>query len=98
MSDAIPVKHGTVFLTFADDHPDTGTPGWWGYWDSAPDNPPSRLESAGFHSSPQSAVNWGSQRSDRIVLRVPNEDGNGSKTYWAGSAERPSDIDEDWTS
>ena len=79
---------GAVWLTVDAETP--AHPRWSGYWDLAPDGPPTPLEAAPRFSSPQDAVAWGRDRAPRVYLRLVEDGGY----FWAGTGSMP--AEDDW--
>lgn len=67
---------GTVFLAW-----DPSGAVYWGYWDLAPDGPPTNLEQFTPTRDVLSAVDWGRQRSPRVLIRPESDPG---QYHWAG--------------
>jgi hypothetical protein len=80
-------KRGTVYvsLTFYT------APGPWflGYWDLAPDGPPTMLENAPGTSSAHDALKWALARSNRVFVQLDDPSGT---ILWAGKGEPPGGI------
>lgn len=87
---------GTVFLSYFDDRVHGGPHGWFGYWDLAPDGPPTCLEQADLQPTAEAAVKWGRARSKRVLIRMDPLGPHGHSYLWAGTAPRPADIHDDF--
>lgn len=77
---------GTVFIAYDGEG---GHPHWMGYWDLAPDGPPTPLETGPGWTSAEAAVAWGRVRAPRVLIRVDENSGY----LWAGDGEAPDDPD-----
>ena len=81
---------GSVFIAWTSAEVDPAGPYYWGYWDSFPELLPSiPLEEAPQTRSISEAVEWGRQRTVRVLIR-PETDPD--EFYWAGVGE-PRDGD-----
>lgn len=65
---------GVVYIAFDDGE-------YSGYWDLAPDGPPTPLEECPRSTSAREVVSWGRQRTPRVLIR-PEADP--VQYYWAG--------------
>ena len=65
---------GVVYLAFDDGE-------YSGYWDLAPDGPPTPLEECPRSTSAREVVSWGRQRTPRVLIRPEADPG---QYYWAG--------------
>jgi hypothetical protein len=77
---------GTAFIAWEPDDRD-----YFGYWDSLPDGPASALEQMPRTGSLEEAIEWGRQRTSRILIRPESDPG---EYYWAGVGE-PQGLDTD---
>jgi hypothetical protein len=68
------IGKGVVYLAFDDGE-------YSGYWDLAPDGPPTPLEECPRSTSAREVVSWGRQRTRRVLIR-PEADPD--QYYWAG--------------
>jgi len=75
---------GTVFIAW---HPGEET--YEGYWDSMPEGGPVLLEQMAETRSLNEAVEWGRQRTGRVLIRPQSDPG---EYYWAGVGD-PQDGD-----
>jgi hypothetical protein len=70
---------GTAFIAW---DPDDGD--YFGYWDSLPHTPASSLEEMPRTRSLEEAIQWGRQRTARVLIRPESDPG---EYYWAGAGE-----------
>jgi hypothetical protein len=77
---------GTVFIAWEPEDRD-----YFGYWDSLPQAPASALEQMPRTRSLEEAIEWGRQRTSRVLIRPESDPG---EYYWAGVGEpKGSDAD-----
>ena len=70
---------GTVYLAW-----DPDDRFYWGYWDQAPDGPPSHLEQCPPSPDLSRVLAWGRERSQRVLIRPASDH---ARYYWAGLGE-----------
>jgi hypothetical protein len=70
---------GTVFIAWHE-----GELHYWGYWDSFPLEPRLSLEECPITASLNEAVEWGRQRTPRVLVRPESDPG---EYYWAGTGD-----------
>lgn len=72
---------GRVFLAWDDDHCV-----YFGYWDLAPDGPPTALEESPTSSSAQVVIAWAKERTPVVLIRPELAPG---EYQWAGVGDAP---------
>jgi len=70
---------GTAFIAWEPEDHD-----YLGYWDSLPHAPASALEQMPRTRSLEGAIEWGRQRTPRVLIRPESDPG---EYYWAGVGE-----------
>jgi hypothetical protein len=70
---------GTTFIAWEPDDRD-----YFGYWDSLPHAPASPLEEMPRTRSLEEAIEWGRERTPRVLIRPESDPG---EYYWAGVGE-----------
>lgn len=68
---------GVVILSWNEDR-------YGGYWDLAPDGPPTALEECPSSSSASDVVRWGQARTPNVLIRPKSDPG---RHYWAGASD-----------